>query len=62
MSEKKKKETRVCVRCKERFPIENMYRLHGSLLCEEHYDESSKGIASIWKEFAAFCKDAGKKE
>ena len=54
--------TRICVRCKERFPIEKMYRLHGSLLCEAHYDESRKKIAEIWAEFATFCEDAGKKE
>ena len=62
MGAKKKNETRVCVRCKKRFPIEKMHRLHGSLLCKEHYEESSKGIDDIFKNFAAFCKDAGKKE
>lgn len=58
---KKKKETRVCVRCKKTFPIEQMYRLHGSLLCEKHYDESREKIAGIWKEFAEFCEEEGKK-
>jgi len=59
---KKKSQTRICVRCNERFPIEKMYRLHGSLLCETHYDESAKQIADIWAEFADFCSDAAKKE
>ena len=62
MSTKKKSETGICGRCKKQFPVEKMYRLHGSLLCEEHYDESSEKIAGIWKEFATFCSDAAKEE
>lgn len=55
------KETGVCVRCKKTFPIEKMYRPFVSLLCEEHYDEFSKKRANIWKEFAEFCEEEGKK-
>lgn len=62
MKKKKKSETRICVRCKGRFPIEKMYRLHGSLLCETHYDESMKKIGDIWAEFSEFCSNEAKKE